>query len=64
MHQFSLQTLLALFGRVRRARCCQPTIQLLLNEGGVFQQLNDLGPDDLIKQILADEAAVITNRTT
>src|ERR1017187_2586257 len=62
MHQFSLQTLLALFGRIGRACCCQPTVQLLLYERGVFQQLDDLGPNDLIEQILPDEAAVVANR--
>jgi hypothetical protein len=64
MHQFSLQTLLALFGRIGRARCCQPSIQLLLYERGVFQQFDDLCPNDLIEQILPDHAAVVANRAT
>jgi hypothetical protein len=34
----------------------------LLYERGVFQQFDDLGPDDLIEQILPDHAAVIANR--
>lgn len=62
MHQFSLQTLLALFGRIGRARCRQPTIQFLLYERGVFQQPDHLGPNDLIEQILPDHAAVVANR--
>jgi hypothetical protein len=35
----------------------------LLYERGVFQQPDHLGPYDLIEQILANKAAVITNRT-
>ena len=62
MDQFSLQALLVLFGRIGRARYCQSTIQLLLYERGVFQQLDDLGPNDLIEQILPDKAAVVENR--
>jgi len=33
-------------------RAAAPTIQLLLYERGVFQQLDDFGPNDLIEQIL------------
>jgi hypothetical protein len=44
-------------------RRCKPTVQFLLDQRGVFQQSNDFGPDDLIEQILADQAAVVANRT-
>src|SRR5256885_9737012 len=46
------------------ARRRKPTVKFLLDQGGVFQQSNDFGPDDLIEQILADKAAVVANRTT
>jgi hypothetical protein len=62
MRQFTLQALLAPFGRIRRTRGCQPTVQFLLYQCGVFQQSNDFGPDDLIEQILTDKAAIIANR--
>ncbi len=40
----------------------QPTIKFLLYQRGVFEQSDHLVPDDLIEQILPDEAAVIANR--
>ena len=45
-----------------RSRCFQPTVKFLLYQGGVFQQPDHLVPDDLIEQILPDEAAIIANR--
>jgi hypothetical protein len=58
-----LQTLLSLFGRIGRSSCFQPTVKFLLYQGGVFQQPDHLVPDNLIEQILPDEAAVVANRT-
>src|SRR5713226_3664914 len=46
-----------------RSRCFQPTVKFLRYQGGVFQQPDHLVPDDLIEQILPDEAAVIANRS-
>jgi hypothetical protein len=53
-----------LFGRIRGARRREPTVQFLLDQGGIFQQSNDFSPDNLIEQILADQATVVANRTT
>jgi len=46
------------------ARRRKPTVKFLLDQCGVFQQSNDFGPDDLIEQILAEQSAVVANRTT
>src|SRR4051795_351010 len=43
-------------------RCGQPTIQFLVYQSGVFQQADHLSPDDLIKEFLSDEAAIVANR--
>src|SRR6266481_10057810 len=64
MREFPLQALFALFGRIRGARRCKPTVKFLLYQCGGFQQSNDFGPDNLIEQILADKATVVANRTT
>ncbi len=63
MRCFSLQALLAFPGRIGRTRGCQPAVELLLDQRGVFQQSYHLGPDDPIEQILPNDAAVIANRT-
>src|ERR1700737_395291 len=63
MRQFPLQTLFTFFGRIGQARCYQPAIKFLLYQSRVFQQSDHLGPDDLIEEILSDEAAVVANRT-
>jgi hypothetical protein len=42
----------------------QPTIQFLVYQSGVFQQADHLSPDDLIKEFLSDEAAIVANRAT
>jgi len=62
MSQLALQTLLTFSGWVRRTRCYQPTIKFLLDQSGLFQQANHLGPDDLIEKFLSDQLAVIANR--
>src|SRR6266853_1651221 len=63
MRQLSLQTLLTFLGRIARARCCQPAVKFLLDQRRVFQQSDHLGPDDLIEEILSDQAAVVAYRT-
>src|SRR5712664_1794721 len=63
MRQFPLQTLLTFLGRIARARGCQPAVKFLLDQGRVFQESDHLGPDDLIEEILSDQAAVVANRT-
>ena len=40
----------------------EPTIQFLLDQTGLFEQSDHLRPDDLIEQLLSNEAAVVTNR--
>ncbi len=57
-----MQILLALFGRIGRSRCLQPTVKFLLYQRGVFQESDHLVPHDLIEQVLPDQAAVIANR--
>ena len=39
----------------------QPTIKFLLYQGWLFQQADHLSPDDLIEELLSDEAAVVAN---
>src|SRR6267378_4751594 len=63
MRQLSLQTLLTFLGRIAGARCCQPAVKFLLDQRRVFQQSDHLGPDDLIEEILSDQAAVVAHRT-
>jgi hypothetical protein len=36
----------------------QPAVELALDQAGLFEQLDDLGPCDPIEKILADRAAV------
>jgi hypothetical protein len=62
MRQLPLQTLLTFSGWIRGARCDQPTIKFLLYQSWLFQQADHLSPDDLIEELLADEAAVVANR--
>jgi hypothetical protein len=64
MYQFPLQTLLMFSGGIGGARCCQATVKLLLDQSRLFQQSDHLGPDDLIQELLSDEATVIANWTT
>src|SRR5262249_41120423 len=49
-------------GWIRRSRCRQPTIKFLLDQSGLFQQADHLGPNDLIEEFLSDELAVVANR--
>src|SRR6266511_3743267 len=55
-HQIALHRLLALFRRVGGARSGEAPIEFLLNQGRILEKPNDLGPDDLIQQILPDSA--------
>src|SRR5437773_6688626 len=61
MGQLPLQTLLTFCGWIGSARCCQPTIKLLLYQSRLLQQADHLSPDELIEEFLSDEAAVIAN---
>src|SRR5712692_3879702 len=63
MRQLPLQTLLTFLGRIARACGCQPAVQFLLEQRRVFQQSDHLRPNDLIEEILSDQAAVVANRT-
>jgi hypothetical protein len=45
-----------------RSRSREASIEFLLDQGGIFEQSNYFAPDDLIKKILSDQAAVIANR--
>src|SRR2546421_462870 len=63
MRQLSLQTLFTFLGPIARARCCQPAVKFLLDQRRIFQQSDHLRPDDLIEEILSDQAAVVTHRT-
>ena len=40
----------------------QPTIEFLPYQSRLFQQSDHFGPDDLIQELLSDEAAVVANR--
>ena len=59
MRQLPLQTLLTFLGWIGRARCCQPTIKFLLYQSRLFQESDHLGPNNLIEEILPDQAAVV-----
>ena len=41
--------------------CLETSIEFGLDQGWVLQQVDDLGPDPLIKQILSD-GLLVTNR--
>jgi hypothetical protein len=62
MRQFPLQTLLTFLGWIGRASGCQATIQFLLYQSRLFQEADHLGPNNLIEEILPDQAAVVANR--
>ena len=51
-----MQALLTFLCWIGRARCCQPTIKFLLYQSWLFQQADHLSPDDLIEELLSDEA--------
>ena len=40
------------------ACCRQPAVEFALDQAGIFEQPDDLGPYDLIEKILADRAVV------
>ncbi len=56
MYQFPLQTLLTFSGWIGRARGCQPTIEFLPYQSRLFQQSDYFVPNDLIQELLSDEA--------
>ncbi len=47
--QFSVQALLTFSGRIGRTRCREAAVKFLLDQRGVLEQSDHLGPDDLIK---------------
>ena len=59
--QFSLRTLLALFGGIRCTCGHETTIEFVLDQSGIFEQPDDLRPDDLIEQFLAHQASVVAH---
>ena len=54
--QVPQQGSLALLRRVGCPRRCQPAVELVLDQARILQQADDLGPDNLIEEILADRA--------
>jgi hypothetical protein len=55
--------LLTLSGWIRGARCYQPAIKFLLYQSRLFQQADQLSPDDLIDELLSDEADAASVRS-
>jgi hypothetical protein len=49
-----VQLLLPPLQRIGISGRLQPTVQLVLNDPGIFQQLHDFGPDDCIELVLAN----------
>jgi len=45
------------------ARCYQPAIKFLLYQSWLFQQADHLSPDDLIEELLSDEADAASVRS-
>src|SRR6266536_2249795 len=56
--QIPLHRLFALLRGIGGTSRVEPTIEFLLNQGRIFEQPNDLGPDDLIQQILPHGSVV------
>src|SRR6266581_4862755 len=56
--QIPLHRLFALLRGIGGTSRVEPTIEFLLNKGRIFEQPNDLGPDDLIQQILPHGSVV------
>ena len=56
--QFALQRLLPLLCRIGRPRCRQPAIEFALDQVGIFQQTDNLIPDDMVEQVLADRTII------
>src|SRR5437660_9806167 len=46
------ESLFTAFARVGRARSCEPSIEFILDELGIFEQAHDFGPHDFVQQIL------------
>jgi hypothetical protein len=61
-HRIVLQGLFALPCRVGGANRNEPAIQFPLNHCGILEHPNDLGPDNLIQQILPDRSARAADR--
>src|SRR5712691_2798092 len=57
-HQIALHRLFALFRGVGGARSGEPPIEFVLNQRRILEQPNDLGPDDLIQEILSHGSVV------
>ena len=57
-YQIQLHRLLACLRRVGRASGGKPPIKLLLNQQGILEQPHDLGPHDLIQQVLPHGVAI------
>ena len=55
--------LLTFSGWIRGARCYQPAIKFLLYQRWLFQQTDHLSPDDLIEELLSDEADAASVRS-
>ena len=55
---FTLQRLLPLFCRIGRPRGRQPAIEFALDQAGIFQQTDNLVPDDMVEEVLADWTAI------
>ncbi len=57
-HQFALHRLFALFRGVGGARGSESPIEFVLNQSRILEQPNDLGPDELIQEILSHGSVV------
>ena len=57
-HEIALDPLFALFRGVGGARGGEPPIEFVLNERRILEQSDDLGPDDLIQEILSHGSVV------
>jgi len=64
MRQLPLQALFAFFRWIRRACRRQAAVEFLLDQRWVFEQSDNLGPDDLVEQVLSYETTVVAHRTT
>jgi hypothetical protein len=51
------KSIFATLCRISVACGLQPAVELALDQAGLFEQLDDLGPCDPIEKILADRAA-------
>jgi len=61
--EFPLQTLLTFLGWIGRARRSEAAVKLLLDQRWVLEQSDDLGPDDLVEQVLPHHAVIAHGAT-